>query len=58
MSPDPLFCAEEMVDPVNISEELELPVGETGEIIVSGWHVNTFQASTQCSNKLQQITTT
>lgn len=32
-------------DPVNISEVLELPVGDIGEIIVSGWHVNTYQVN-------------
>ena len=30
--------------PIDI-KELELPVGIIGEIIVSGWHVNTYQVS-------------
>ena len=30
-------------DPIAISDELELRPREIGEIIVSGWHVNTFQ---------------
>ncbi len=30
-------------DPINISEELEVPCGKIGELIVSGWHVNTYQ---------------
>ena len=30
-------------DPVDIAKDLELPTGETGEIVVSGWHVNTGQ---------------
>lgn len=30
-------------DPVDISSELELPANEIGELIISGWHVNTYQ---------------
>ncbi|XP_064406005.1 olefin beta-lactone synthetase-like [Halichondria panicea] len=30
-------------DPVNIARDYELPPGEIGEIVVSGWHVNTYQ---------------
>ncbi len=29
--------------PVDITSEYELPPGEIGELIVSGWHVNTYQ---------------
>ena len=31
------------LDPVDIVSDYELPPGEIGEIIVSGWHVNTYQ---------------
>lgn len=34
---------EPRTEPVDIAKDLELPPGETGEIIVSGWHVNTGQ---------------
>lgn len=39
-----LMCLPEPpADPVDIAKDLELPIGETGEIVVSGWHVNTGQ---------------
>ena len=28
---------------MDIAKDLEVPTGEAGEIIVSGWHVNTGQ---------------
>lgn len=34
---------------IDISSELELPPNEIGELIISGWHVNTYQVS---SNRL------
>ena len=40
-----LSTEDEISGPVNISEELEQPTGEIGEIIISGWHVNTYQVS-------------
>ena len=36
-SPDP------PTTPVDVARELELPPGEIGELIISGWHVNTYQ---------------
>ncbi len=30
-------------EPVDVANDYELPPGEIGEIIVSGWHVNTYQ---------------
>ena len=37
------YLTEPIRDPIAISDELELRPLEIGEIIVSGWHVNTFQ---------------
>ncbi len=31
--------------PVDISQDYELPPYQIGELLVSGWHVNTFQVS-------------
>lgn len=31
--------------PINISAALEVPANEIGELIISGWHVNTYQVS-------------
>ena len=42
------YPAEPIRDPVAISNELELRPREIGEIIVSGWHVNTFQVTLIC----------
>ena len=36
-SPDP------PTTPVDVAGELELLRGEIGELIISGWHVNTYQ---------------
>lgn len=38
-----VLLLEPINEPVDIVNELELPTGEIGEIIVSGWHVNTYQ---------------
>ena len=39
------YSTEPIPDPIAISDELELRPMEIGEIIVSGWHVNTFQVT-------------
>ncbi len=39
------LCPEAILDPTDISMELELPANEIGEILLSGWHVNTYQVS-------------
>ena len=39
------YPAEPIRDPIAISDELELRPREIGEVIVSGWHVNTFQVN-------------
>ena len=39
------YHTEPVRDSIAISDELELRPREIGEIIVSGWHVNTFQVT-------------
>ena len=29
--------------PVNLAVDYELPAGQIGELVLSGWHVNTYQ---------------
>ena len=44
------FCASEPpTNPVDISQDMELPTGEEGEVIISGWHVNTHQVNASTS---------
>ena len=42
-----LYHSEPISEPVDISMELELRPREIGELIVSGWHVNTYQVCTR-----------
>jgi len=32
-----------LTSPVDVAGEIELRPGEIGELIISGWHVNTYQ---------------
>ena len=40
-----LFALEPVTKPVDVVQELGLSAGEIGELVITGWHVNTFHVS-------------